>query len=284
MKKGLIFFCCASCILLLTIINFSIGPIINQKVKNWGTVNCAKIKDKYKEVKKSVSGDALKYGAKWQLDECQRVKGMHDMEYTAFIFDLVIGFSCGILGLLHLFEVKKDIVSKTGLIGLGCGAVGFILTFVYIILNGLIYTKFDTKNPKLNSDGAYAERDGQTENYKCIYYNEKNPHKAYATISDLGKKQYNYDKKLYKSITTSDCMNPNYFVNNCDENGDGTFNAPSMAINNCKYIFLEASTEVENKDISDRFLTVFILSLFICLASIGLAIFGLLLFMKPDDF
>ena len=32
MKKGLIFFCCACTILLFTIINLSIGPIVNKKL------------------------------------------------------------------------------------------------------------------------------------------------------------------------------------------------------------------------------------------------------------
>ena len=55
MSKGLIFFCCACAILLFTIINISVGPIISGKVGNdsmpdpsdsssyinldWGTAN-----------------------------------------------------------------------------------------------------------------------------------------------------------------------------------------------------------------------------------------------------
>ena len=59
MKKGLIFFCFACTILLFTIINLSIGPIVNKKIIStkiqlddstseeiiWGTANCAKYKD-----------------------------------------------------------------------------------------------------------------------------------------------------------------------------------------------------------------------------------------------
>ena len=65
---------------------------------------------------------------------------MHDMEYTSFIFDIVIGFVCGLIGLLQLFDHKKEFISNTGLIGLICGVVGFVLTFVYVIFNGLVYT------------------------------------------------------------------------------------------------------------------------------------------------
>ena len=43
-------------------------------------------------------------------------------------------------------------------------------------------------------------------------------------------------------------------------------------------------TSISNKDISDRFLTALILSLIVCLANIGLALFGFLLFRTPGDF
>ena len=73
--------------------------------------------DEYdKEKDKGTSGDELKYGKEWDLNSCKRRKGMHDMEYTAFIFDIVIGFVCGLLGLLHYFGLKKDFINKTGLI------------------------------------------------------------------------------------------------------------------------------------------------------------------------
>ena len=41
---------------------------------------------------------------------------------------------------------------------------------------------------------------------------------------------------------------------------------------------------IENKDLSDRFLTTLILNLIVCLANIGLALFGFLLFRTPGDF
>ena len=276
MPKGLIFFCCACCILLLTIINLSIGPISSRRITGWGTLNCAAFKDIYKDAKKTKSGDELKYGEKWDWDSCTRLKGMHDMEYTAFIFDIVIGFVCGILGLLHYFDVKKDIVPKTGLIGLCCGAVGFILTFVYVIFNGLVYTKYDTNQLKVNGDGAYAERDGTSNNFKCIYYDKKNPHKVHATYSDLGKKQYNYNKDQYKTRLSTRCTGDSTY---CDENAESFLSAAPI---DCKYIYYTPTKEIRNKDISDRFLTTLILSLLVCLANIGLALFGFLLFHKGE--
>ena len=54
MGKGLLFFAFSCCILVLSIINLSIGPVINKVVVEtnigsdeveWGTANCAKYKD-----------------------------------------------------------------------------------------------------------------------------------------------------------------------------------------------------------------------------------------------
>ena len=144
MSKGLIFFCCSCAILLFSIINLSVGPIISKRVGyNWGTLNCEKAKDDYDKVKdQDDSNNQVKYGKEWEMYECQRKKAMHDMEYTSFIFDIVIGFVCGLLGLLHLFELKKEFVPKTGLIGLGCGIVGFVLSFIYVVYNGIVYTNY----------------------------------------------------------------------------------------------------------------------------------------------
>ena len=295
MSKGLIFFCCACAILLFTIINLSVGPIISGKVGHdvdqngdefyWGTANCAYYKDEYDKYESSLSGDQLKYYLGWYKDECIRKKAMHDMEYTSFIFNAVIGYVCATLGLLHLFEVKKEFVSKTGLIGLGCGIVGFVFSFVYVILNGLVYTTYYNYNGgdiiyKRDSDGVFAEKKGSY--YECIYYDsEYNFHSYRAKYSDLIQKQYNYDKDLSESITKIDisCRSKN----------------PSDCINGkistiyplCDKLYLDydsITSGVTNKDISDRFLTTLILSLFVCLANIGLAIFGFLLFRTPGEF
>ena len=112
MPKGLLFLCCACCILLLTIVNLSVGPIISGAVEgddNWGTLNCASIKDDYdkqKERNKGMTKEEKKYNYEWYINQCQRRKAMHDMKYTAFIFDIVIGFACGLVGLLHFFEIE----------------------------------------------------------------------------------------------------------------------------------------------------------------------------------
>jgi len=208
------------------------------------------------------------------------------MEYTSFIFNTAIGFICGLLGLLHLFDVKKEYISKTGIIGLGCGIVGFIFSFVYVVLNGLVYTTVDTGDIKLNSDGAYAERVDSTGNFKCLYTDSPNPHAIHATISDLIKKQYNYDKDLYKEILSkSQCIYGSGFGTiNAEDPEDCAFGENIIGDPDCKYLYISPPDTITNKDISDRFLTTLLLSLFVCLANIGLAIFGFLLFRTPSEF
>ena len=294
MNKGLIFFCCSCCILLLTTINLCIGPIISGNVgSSWGILNCAERNDIYKEDKDNgIPNDVLKYGSKWRLDECKRKKGMHDMEYTAFIFDIVIGYVCGLLGLLHYFELKKDFVEITGLIGLICGGIGFILTFVYVIFNGLVYTHYydDNGSPyKTNGDGAFAEWKG--DKYECFYFDKlENTHALLAKYSDLIKKQYNYNKDLRKSLTEDLSVSGCIRTVNCGTDGYRptieTYPDSSGAQQNCKFLYSNQNLGYigdSNKDKSDRFLTVLILSLFVCLANIGLIIFGFLM-AKTGEF
>ena len=304
MSKGLIFFCCACAILLFTIINISVGPIISGKVGNdsmpnpvggspyinlaWGTANCQYFSDLYDEAKKTIDGDELKYDYEWEKNECYRKKGMHDMEYTSFIFNAVIGFVCGLLGLLHLFDVKKEYVSKTGMIGLICGFIGFVFSFVYVILNGLVYTNYyDHTNIiyKRDSDGVFAEKNGN--DYECLYYDSpSNFHSFYAKYSDLIQKQYNYDKDLKDSYSDSKVSGCSMDPSSCDDEKIG--NIPSNILsNNCEKIYVrldDLEDTITNKDISDRFLTTLLLRLFVCLANIGLGIFGFLLYRTPGDF
>ncbi len=306
MSKGLIFFCCACAILLFTIINLSVGPIISGKVGNdyvsiddpinpqtysfsfnWGTANCKLFSDLYDKAKDVMDGDVLKYSYERGKNECSNKKAMHDMEYTSFIFNIVIGFVCGLLGLLHLFDFKKEFVSKTGIIGLGCGIIGFIFSFVYVVLNGLVYTSYyDQSNPifKRDSDGAFAElKNGK---YECYYYDSPyNEHSIIAKYSDLIQKQYNYDKDLIDSYNDPNKLRCVQSPTVCDEETIDPNDHLGMP-NDCKYLYIGIPTinNIANKDKSDRFLTTLLLSLFVCLANIGLGIFGFLLYRTPGEF
>ena len=57
------------------------------------------------------------------------------------------------------------------------------------------------------------------------------------------------------------------------------------AASTCEYLYesINLAPDFTNRDKSQRFLTAFILSLFVCIAHIGLAIFGFLLFKSPND-
>ena len=158
-------------------------------------------------------------------------------------------------------------------------------SFVYVILNGLVYTTYYDHNGispiyKRDSDGVFAElKNGQ---FECIYYDSTyNDHALYAKYSDLIQKQYNYDKDLFESYEKydDDCV----VEPGCYSDG--------KAINThlgCTKLYADdydsIGQYITNKDISDRFLTTLLLSLFVCLANIGLAIFGFLLFRTPGDF
>ena len=293
MGKGLLFFCCSCCILVLTIINLSIGPVISGRLRGWGTLNCKGSKDAWDDAKDAPGhiDDYIKYHEEYEYNSCTREKGMHDMEYTAFIFDIVIGFVCGLIGLLHLFDLKKDFVSNTGLIGLVCGIIGFVLTFVYVIFNGLVYTTVYVEGTyKRDGDYAFAEKDGN--DFKCFYFdNEHNENSIYAKISDLGKKQYNYKYDWDKDIKTGCKAVSSSVMRSCSSAEKPTaLKGQAGSSGNyagCDYLYIDdghINDGIENKDLSDRFLTTLILSLIVCLASIGLALFGFLLFRNPSDF
>ena len=314
MGKGLIFFACSCCILVLTAVNLSIGPIITKTIgSDWGVENCKVLDDGYDEAKKGTLTDAQKkYDHEYPIERCKNQKAMHDMEYTSFIFDIVIGFVCSLIGLLHLFDLKKDFVSNTGLIGLICGVVGFALTFVYVILNGIVYTKYyEDVIFKTDGDGVFAEKSG--DNYECKYFDEEgNYHALAAKYSDLGKKQYNYNKDLSDSFDEGEAHDCKISVTGCSLSDilDPSSSSSSCTIvptdpvaicaiksypvanvgknyngKPCEKLYFDNSeTEITHKDLSDRFLTTLILSLFVCLASLGLALFGFLLFRTPGDF
>ena len=292
MGKGLLFFCCSCCILVLTIINLSVGPIISGTLgTSLGTLPC----EKYKDEKETAEDNAKKANTKLsderdkyyqsQIDCCTRLKGIHDMEYTAFIFDIVIGFICGLIGLFHLFDLKKDFVSKTGLIGFICGVIGFVFTFVYVIFNGIVFTSKYSGEVERDENGAYAERvDGKSNYYKCLYSDDSGDrYGGRAKVSDLNKKQYNYKKDFYSGVSTT-CITSSYSYKCTGHVSDPEFDDASSKYSTCKFLYYIAETGITNKDKFDRFLTTLILSLIVCLANIGLALFGFLLFRTPSDF
>ena len=296
MKKTL-FLVFSGAFLIFSIISICCAPIINGDIigaSTWKTKNCKLLEDEYKLDKTDAKKKAKNL--------CNRQKAMYGLEYSSLIIDVILGFICSNLGLLHYFDVAKPFEKISGIIGLATGVVGFVLTLVYICYSGYIFTNnitegFDDsfKNLpygggvssvlpllKLDKEGAFAELDDSKGQYRCIFYKQNNPDSIFATYSDLGKKQYNYEKKrfyeVYSKYTICTgsydlCEGLNEYIPNEDLTHTGS---------NCKFLYLEDSPEgVENKYVFDRWVSTIIFSCFIVACCIGLAIFGFLLF-KSD--
>ena len=294
MVKGIIFFCCSCLILLLTTINFCFGPIITGKANkllkyNIETLNCLKLKETLKDIK--IKGgyeyNEVELQVKYDYDSCQMQKILHYMEYASFTFDLGVGFICGILSLLHLSNVGLDFIKKTALIGIIFGLAGFVITLVYAFFNYLVYTTVRITDLgdtyiRRDSDYAYAVKEG--DKFKCLFFEDKFfSDSIYAKISDLGKKQYNYDKNWEKNIEKG-CKSITH-INGCYKEEIFTLNSPQL--NKCKKLYVPESyitKGIENKDLSDRFLITLILSSCVCLANAVLYIQGVLLCRFPEDF
>ena len=192
MKKTL-FLVFSAAIVIFSIISICCAPIINGVLTesySWKTENCKKESDEYKYMKDHSGTDDQIKAQKKVLNQCNRHKAMYGLEYSSLILDVVLGFVCVILGLLHYFDVAKPFEKITGIIGLATGVIGFVLTLVYICYSGYIFTNDTAPNTydggfgyssitgigypliKLNGDGAFAEKDGN--DYKCIYYKKIN--------------------------------------------------------------------------------------------------------------
>ena len=297
MKRTLfLVFSCA--IVVFSIICLCTGPIINKIISDsdsWNTDNCKEYSDKYKYEKDHNGVEATLKSLKKQRNLCNRRKAMYGLEYSSYIIDVSLGFICAVLGLLHFFDVGKSFQKYSGLIGLITGIVGFVLTLVYIIYSGYIFTKdlatnhdsssfaeVNTKEHllKLNGKGAFAKKDG--DKFKCIYYNKDDKYAILAKYNDLGKKSFNYEKKR-KYDTSSD-------ITNCDIVRGTAYTYCSTSetftdsdYSSCDYLYLYTyASGFGNKYLYDNWVTNIIFGCFIIACNIGLAIFGFLVFKNSD--
>ena len=291
MNKTLIFLCLSSGILVLSIIAICISPIINNFVltqndnwsfSKWRSLNCKIFEDQ--EESETITLDNIKK-IKIFKNMCRRQRGMHDLEYTTLIIDLIIGIVCTNLSLFIHFKVGKDLAKKGGLISIIIGIIGFIMTFIYIGFSGYIFNNdpafvsgsFDTDGKldvnygieRLYSNGAYEKVDntGSSTKYIKIYDNDKNYLSEYVKFKDLGKKQYNYDKKFYNAITPNSAS--------CKSRSS-----------NCEYIYSYDKSPFrtyELRELHDRWLTTLIFSVFILACNASLVIFGFLIFKNGTD-
>ena len=232
--KHLIFLCVATCIFILSVIVLNVAPSVNGLVGKGFTVMgnimypgfadypCSWYTDEYNDIKDGVkthtgSLDKDKYldQLKDGKSDCLKKKAYVGLEYSAFIIDVIFSFICAILGLL-LYS-GNNIGKIVGLIGLASGAVGFVLTFVYIIYSGIVFNNdvigknyadpndpYDDLEVATKSDGAVLE--WKDNKYVCIFYDKDNKDKLYRKYSNYGVKYLNYyhlngkdkDEEYYK--------------------------------------------------------------------------------------
>ena len=196
MNYSLFFLCISLAILVLSLVTICVSPIINNVNNNfsgWRTLNCQLYADRGKSEK--VELDNIQYYKKTRT-LCERAKAMHDLEYASLIINIVLGFVCSNLSLLHYLNVGKDFEKKTGMIGFITGIIGFILTLVYVCYSGYIFTK-DVANQniiisddpsisggveKLFSNGAikqYVEYEDDSHEWETIYANDRGDYPKY---------------------------------------------------------------------------------------------------------
>ena len=299
MKKTL-FLVFSACIVVFSIISICTAPIINDVLSeasdnSWKTQNCKLEEDKYKRIKDDKNYPDRDNELKKQkkvVNKCNREKAMYGLEYSSLILDITLGFICAVLGLLHYFDVAKPFEKVTGIIGLSTGVITFVLTLVYTCYSGYIFTNqipsvtYDSGYSsntlfKLNKDGAIAKKDGNQ--FKCLYFKSNKASSGLAKFSDLGNRALNYEKKRHYPENDSKyikCAITSALSTLCSS-------VESIAVpagNDCDYIYLTSKAfGFGHKYLFDMWVTTIIFSCFICVCSIGLALFGFLLFKNDGS-
>ena len=299
MNKTLLFLILATCTVIISVAVISVSPNVNnvfgQSIE-WATRNCEIISHRIKLLKGDITT------LKKIKNLCYREKAMHNMEYATFIINIILGFVCADLALIHYLGFGKDFEVKTGVIGLIAGVIGFILTLVYVCYSGYIFTNDvayldifvdDTSIKyiegraieKLYSNGAKykwkSDEDPNDEHkgkYVTEYENDRDDFSNLIRYKDLGKKQYNYNSKYYKSYYNFNDEDED--ENKCQINSASTNNLNAKYPNNgddfCEYLYDEPETEIKNKKVFDKWLSSLILACLVLLTNLGVAVFGLL--------
>jgi uncharacterized membrane protein (DUF485 family) len=290
MNKELIFLIVSLSILGLSIICTFTAPIINNindDFSRWGKINC-----KFYSDKESNSNDLDEIQRMKKLKHlCNRQKAMYNLEYISLILNIILSFITSQLSLLLYFKIGGSIDKISGIFGIITAIICFILTFVYICCSGYIFNNdtaykvliTNTNNyyyvgycqNKLFSNGALYKwiDDSVSSSHKItVYDNDKSDDAQYAKYKDLGKKQYNYDKKLYEIYSKS---------TSCFSTGTSR---PTKPGGNCDYSYETPKTDSKNKYLFDNWVVTIIFCCFIIAGQIGLGIFGFMTYKgKSDD-
>ena len=279
MNSKLFFLLFALTVVILSIITICVAPLINGLNQyQWRGLNCKPEQDEYDWYKKQNANEKDLKRYKKELKECQRHKGMHDLEYTSLITDLILGFVCALLGLLHYFGVGNYCEKITGIIGMASGIICFILTIIYVGLSGYIFDNDASDQRVLYPNGALFKWNGSK--YVKPYDEDKlvdDPNIEYAKFKELRKKQYNYIYELFKEQ-----QDPDSEYQQCgSDHGTPYPLTTQYGIDIlCDYYwdFDEFKSNNYNKYRFDRWLTSIIFSSLIFICDLGLAFFGFMIF------
>ena len=306
MSAGANFFVCSCAILTLAIINLNVGPCVSgyNSYSSWSLVHCGRLSDELSDLKTKDATLKEIEQKEMEITKCRNKKAMYNMEYVSFIFNLIIGFICSLLG---LYSLQNGLIPIGGMLGMVLGVIGLVLTFVYVVLNGIVYTNYyDSKIIKIDGDAAFAELQG--DKYKCLYFNKENDTEAlYAKYSDLIKSQYNYNKELKDYFDQkNEKENPEkYGCNVYNDRYKENYIDPMLCANEQ---FIDKQKNYTNKknneekceklyyyyyysgyfqyyyyyDKSARFLTTLIMSLFTVLCHCGLAFSGFMVYKESS--
>ena len=299
MDTKLFFLISSLALIVLTIVTICTAPNINGIIDAEPSENCQKNIDEYDYTKEQYKDptDSQKQEInhlKQSINLCKRRKAVYGLEFSSLIIDIVLGSVCCLLGLLHYFDVGKVFLKITGIIGLATGIIGLILTVFYLGYSSYIFNNDYSEETKLYDNGAILKIvDGK---YAYNFNDDdaqENQYYMRAKFKDLGKKAYNYDSKRYKdSLESTDRSSIRYCslaVEDPDPSStyhDSDYYKGNSKVGECESIWTVGyATEYgyENKYLYDRWLTSIILSAFICLCNLGVAIFGLLIFLNGDS-
>lgn len=285
-------------------------------IQYYSQLSCKYFSDIYKKSKDDKDDDLIVDQNKRQKNRCERGQAMVGLEFAALNCNLVFGFICALLGFFLFFNIGDvgKITSFAGL-GAGVVGFVLTFVYVIesgLIFNDVSGDNI----PRISSDGSWAEWDDSKKVYKCKYFNKKNPEVTLLRYSNYGNKYLNYNKDIYfqenKYDEVAGCTyqvnyNNNYgpfngegdddypenrnllrtlsdssyysFCLQRDENNnvDGERFTNSRNSNKCDKLYYYSNTPNNKKKvIYDRWLTTIILSCFIMLLDIGLAVFGFL--------
>ena len=301
MNNTLIFLCIASTLVAFSIIVVSTSPSINGLTGGWKNLNCqiySDFHDYIEEKGAAATKDEYLKLSKEGRNICNRKKAMHGLEYASIVCDIVLGFICAFLSLLHYSGVGSVFEKVTGIIGIASGVICFILTLVYVIYSGYIFTndnydldiaisgltirKIYGLIPKLDEDGVFAKL--VSGKYECVYYDKDDESKFYAKNNELGQKRYNYNKdSIDPNSKFSKCKISGVTYGDCGRAG-GLVAVGSYIYNNenCDVLYNHHNDFIY-KYYYDKWVTSIIFDVLNIALAIGLAVFGFLLFKGPNS-